>query len=97
MMGGDASAGMGGGAFNVGALGFATMGGVLDDLACSVTMDGGALTLAAMGCIPDALVASNGRPLPASAMVKCGLRWSSPTRGDAILLTLLDPERRSRS
>ena len=73
---------------------FAAMGGVLDDPACSVTMDGGAFTLAAMGCISDALAASDGRPLFASAMVKCGLRWSSPTRGDAISLTLLDLERR---
>ena len=97
VMVGGAGAVMGGGAFLVGRFAFAAMGGISGVLARSFGMNGGAFTLPAMGCAPDALDAEDGRPLLASVMGACGLRWSSPIRGDAILLALDDLEPRLRS
>ena len=74
---------MGGGFLNAGFLASAAMGGVLDELAAPVTLNGGAFTLAAMGFLVDMADSPDGPPLCAPAVVECGLRWSSPTRGDA--------------
>ena len=89
-MGDGDSEQMGGGFLNVGFLASAAMGGVLDELVAPVTLNGVAFTLAAIGLLTDMADSSDGPPLCAPAVVECGLRWSSPTRGDATLLTLMD-------